>query len=80
MMEGGERRVRGGQNLLAKLSEPAECEEDKRLLCVSYWRAACSGGGKGGCTGREEEGGAGAGGVLKVELHKRSIGDFADET
>lgn len=68
MMEGGERRVRGGQNLLAKLSEPAECEEDKRLLCVSYWRAACSGGGgKGGCTGREEEGDAGGGGgVLEV--------------
>lgn len=52
MMEGGERRVRGGQNLLAKLSEPTECEEDKRLLC-----AACSGGGgKGGCTGAEEGG------------------------
>lgn len=58
MMEGGERRVRGGQNLLAKLSEPVECEEDKRRLCVSYWRAACTGGGKGGCTGREEEGDA----------------------
>lgn len=32
---GGRRRVRGGQNLLTKLSKPAECKEDKRLLCVS---------------------------------------------
>lgn len=33
----GKRRVRGGENLLAKLSKPAECEEDKRLLCAKEW-------------------------------------------
>lgn len=25
-----------GQKLLAKLSQPAQCEEDKRALCASY--------------------------------------------
>lgn len=80
MMEGGKRRVRGGQNLLAKLSEPAECKEDKRLLCVSYWcvwAACCGGGGKGGCTRTEEEGGrrGGAEQQKKKDL-KRTMGDF----
>lgn len=45
MTEGGRRGVRGGQNLLAKLSKPAQCEEDKRLLCASYWRVALGEGG-----------------------------------
>lgn len=52
MMEGGKRRVRGGQNLLAKLSE--QNVRKTRACCV--WAACCAGGGKGGCTWTEEEG------------------------
>lgn len=33
---GGKRKGGGGQKLLAKLSQAAQCEEDKRPLCASY--------------------------------------------
>lgn len=73
---GGKRWVRGGKNLLAKLSEPAECKEDKRLLCVSYccvWTACWGGGGKGGCTRTEKEGGRSGG---SEEQQSRSKKDY----
>lgn len=42
-----------GEGWLPKPSKPAQCEEDKRLLCVSYWRVAWSEGGDGAWGWRE---------------------------
>lgn len=54
--------VRGG-GVAEPASKPAQCEEHKRLLCVSYRRVARGeGGGKGVCTGTEHEGAGRRGG------------------
>lgn len=71
---GGKRGVRGGQNLLPKLSKPAQCEEDKRLLCASHRRVAWGEGGvgNGGCTGTDHQGARGAvhGRCSETEMYK----------